>query len=354
MKNRLSAVIAAICMLLCACGGSREAAIELSPQERDDLLVYAEAFARAFPDAFASPTDLDYAAVGDNSLCFIIDDLGYDSFECDGVGYPYVPRALLQEYVLTHFGIENYEYTVSENPNVLPQYEPEKDAYLFYDGRDGIYADITVTGEEISGDSASYTVHFEYLDYEPRKVRKTVNMLYDFLLLQTVDGYALQARSAAALNTQYAEIENLICPAMRLINDLTDEDPTANLSTIFPDVVVYRDETTMINDAPYAKTSLAYADADAYYGSVFTDEALRQVMSIRYADIDGVLYCSTSGGKTGSGFDFISLAETGENTYEGICRNASTGESSSIHFTVKAVGSEYRISDIDYIDRIRS
>ena len=63
-----------------------------------------------------------------------------------------------------------------------------------------------------------------------------------------------------------------------------------------------------INDIPYVKTSLQYADASAYYGSVFTDEALQQVMSIKYADIDG--------GKTGSVVDFKFLTETDKNTYD--------------------------------------
>ena len=102
-----------------------------------------------------------------------------------------------------------------------------------------------------------------------------------------------------------------------------------------------------INDIPYVKTSLQYADASAYYGSAFTDEALQQVMSIKYADIDGVLYCSIVGGKTGSVVDFKFLTETDKNTYEGVYRTALSDESSSVRFTVKTVGDEYCISGMD-------
>lgn len=103
---------------------------ELTEADLEEMREYARSFAEFFDTPFASPDELDYEEIGRNSLYWIIVDFGYDSFEKADNGYPLVPKQLLQSYVWEHFGMDDYEFPVSENPNILPQYKAGKGCIL--------------------------------------------------------------------------------------------------------------------------------------------------------------------------------------------------------------------------------
>lgn len=172
----------------------------LTKADLDGMREYAGSFAEFFDAPFASPDELDYEEIGRNSLYWIIVDFGYDYFEKADNGYPLVPKQLLQSYVWEHFGMDDYEFPVSKNPNILPQYNAEKDAYCFYEGRSGPEAKVSVIGESILDRTATYIMQLEYRDFETGATTKTIQMCYTFSIISTNTGYSLQAVSASLEN----------------------------------------------------------------------------------------------------------------------------------------------------------
>ena len=173
---------------------------ELTEADLEEMREYARSFAEFFDTPFASPDELDYEEIGRNSLYWIIVDFGYDSFEKADNGYPLVPKQLLQSYVWEHFGMDDYEFPVSENPNILPQYNAEKDAYCFYEGRGGPEAKVSVVEESILDRTVTYIVQLEYQDFETGATTKTIQMSYTFSIISANTGYSLQAVSASLEN----------------------------------------------------------------------------------------------------------------------------------------------------------
>ena len=169
---------------------------ELTEADLEEMREYARSFAEFFDTPFASPDELDYEEIGRNSLYWIIVDFGYDSFEKADNGYPLVPKQLLQSYVWEHFGMDDYEFPVSENPNILPQQNAEKDAYCFYEGRGGPEAKVSVVEESILDRTVTYIMQLEYQDFETGATTKTIQMSYTFSIISANTGYSLQAVSA--------------------------------------------------------------------------------------------------------------------------------------------------------------
>ena len=143
------------------------------------------------------------------------------------------------------------------------------------------------------------------------------------------------------------EIVQLFCDAMTEINHLATEDPSDNLKHIFNDVKIL-DGVATVNQIPYIETSLPYDELINYYGSIFTDDALDWVLSTKYTNINGMVYCSSVGGMSGIGFTFVSIENLQENTYQGTYLTGSSEEEQYTTFSIKETDAGYRISSIDY------
>lgn len=143
------------------------------------------------------------------------------------------------------------------------------------------------------------------------------------------------------------EVSQLFCSAMTEINNLATEDPSDNLKHIFNDVKIL-DGVTTVNQIPYIETSLPYDKLVNYYGSIFTDDALDWVLSTKYIDINGVVYCSSVGGQSSIGFTFVLIENLQENTYQGTYLTGSSEEEQHTTFSVKETDAGYRISSIGY------
>ena len=158
---------------------------------------------------------------------------------------------------------------------------------------------------------------------------------------------ATQAESSPSDTSSDAEITQLFCDAMTQINHLATEDPSDNLKQIFDDVKIL-DGVVTIEQVPYMETSLPYEELAGYYGEIFTDDALDWVLSAKYANVDGMVYCSATGGQSGGGFTFVSVENLQENTYQGTYLTSFSDEEQHTAFSVKKTDAGYRISSIDY------
>lgn len=206
-----------VCACMCGCFGGAVEVSEISKSNEidessssftslvlvqkntDNMRTYAKLFASVYAFPFSSVNELDYGKIGYNSLFFIVGKFGEAYFETNENGYFYIPKNILQAYVQEHFGIENYEYPVSEIPNILPQYSKEKDAYLFADARGGLNANISVVEENISDETATYVIRFEYKNIENNEIMKVVEIKYIFKIVHTKNGFVLQADSASVI-----------------------------------------------------------------------------------------------------------------------------------------------------------
>ena len=120
-----------------------------------------------------------------------------------------------------------------------------------------------------------------------------------------------------------------------------------NLKHLFDNVEILDDVVT-VNQIPYMETSLPYNELVDYYGKIFTDDALEWVLSTKYANIDGMVYCSAVGGQSSNGFTFVSIENIQGNTYQGTYLTNSSEEEQYTTFSVKKIDAGYRISSIDY------
>lgn len=112
-----------------------------------------------------------------------------------------------------------------------------------------------------------------------------------------------------------------------------------------------------INGRRYIKTDKSYEDIEKEYEELFTDEALENVLSERFANIDGDLYVSV-GGATGWCITQLELTRTFESNdeieyvakYRDVHLGGLSDEQSECKITVKLVDGSYRISSTDYCD----
>ena len=168
----------------------------LSEEELMKLREYAISFSELFNDPFSSVDELDYQMIGINSLYWIATTENHGDFETNDAGYPYIPKSLLQSFVWEHFGIDDYEYPVSDNPNILPLYDSNKKAYLFGAAREGSTVIVSVLDESISGQNVTYTMKIETPNIETGEIMETQNVEYKFQIISTADGCVLRAISA--------------------------------------------------------------------------------------------------------------------------------------------------------------
>ena len=216
MKKRVLATMLLLGILLSGCSVDRDSsssldeseisqssstgesvvAERLSKEELMKLREYAISFAELFNNPFSSVDELDYQMIGINSLYWIATTENHGDFETNDAGYPYIPKSLLQSFVWEHFGIDDYECPVSDNPNILPQYDSNKKAYLFGAAREGSMVIVSVLDESISGQNLTYTMKIETPNIETGEIMEAQNVEYKFQIISTADGCVLRAISA--------------------------------------------------------------------------------------------------------------------------------------------------------------
>ena len=148
------------------------------------------------------------------------------------------------------------------------------------------------------------------------------------------------------------ELIELFSNAMYEINELATVEPTLIVSLTFDhEVEIDYSDTITIKPYSYVRTSRRYSELEDHYAQFFTGETLDWIMSTKFADIDGTLYCCLSGGASSRGFKFLSLEKLQGNTYKGTYlayHTVKEGEEESTVFEVKKTDAGYRISNIDY------
>lgn len=111
-----------------------------------------------------------------------------------------------------------------------------------------------------------------------------------------------------------------------------------------------------INGRLYVKTNEKFETIEQKYAEIFTDDALKNVLSRRFANVDGVLYVS-HGGATGWDITNVEVEEineeNGELTYRASYNDVNIDDSISeekytCEFKIKEVNGEYRISATNY------
>jgi len=111
-----------------------------------------------------------------------------------------------------------------------------------------------------------------------------------------------------------------------------------------------------INGRLYVKTNEKYETVKQKYGEIFTGEALENVLSRRFDNVNGILYIC-HGGATGWDITNIEIEkineENGELTYRASYNNVNVDESISeekftCEFKIKEVNGEYKISATNY------
>ena len=141
------------------------------------------------------------------------------------------------------------------------------------------------------------------------------------------------------------EAQALFTAAMEEIRALATEDPQSLLRSIFPGIEISGDEMA-VDGVPYVRTTLTCEELAGYYGETFTGEALEWVLSTKFADVDGAVYCSLVGGQSGGAFQTVSVEPLEGNAWEG--RYLSSGEEQTTVFEVEETAGGWRVASIDY------
>ncbi len=183
-------------------------------------------------------------------------------------------------------------------------------------------------------------------------MRKIVSLLLIFAVLFTFAACENTPQTSSVEDEpSKEELEGLFTGAIHEIDSLAIDDPVGNLQRIFDNIEIFWDDVSTIEQIPYVKTSLPYNDLVDYYGKIFTDEELDWVLSRKYMDCDGVVYCSLLGGMTGSGIRFVSVEKITDNTYKATYVRIEINHEEKEQYTtfsVKKTDAGYRISSIDY------
>lgn len=151
-------------------------------------------------------------------------------------------------------------------------------------------------------------------------------------------------------NALKIEAEALFKKATEEIILLASEDPAGVLKGIVNDVEIIYDITD-INGQKYYKTNSHFEDVRSYYANIFTGDALEWILSTKFIDVEGTLYCSPTGGATGWVISEIEVEvlEQNDNTY--LCEATFYVQDikDTSRFIIEKNENTYRISDIDYV-----
>lgn len=148
------------------------------------------------------------------------------------------------------------------------------------------------------------------------------------------------------------ELEELFLGAITEIDDLATENPCDYLGYTFDGVEVYQEFCITIDQSPYVKTSLDYDKLVEYYENYFTGEALEWILSTKFMNVAGKVYCCAVGGRTGGWMEILSISNLQDNVYRGVFLHyygvSDVAEENST-FEIKKTDAGYKISDIDYL-----
>ena len=147
------------------------------------------------------------------------------------------------------------------------------------------------------------------------------------------------------------ELEGLFSSAIHEINKLATEDPCDYIKHIFGVVEVDQKDYVMVDELPYARTSLNYHELVEYYADIFVDEPLEWILSTKFVKVEDMVYCGMVGGQTGGNIELLSISKLQENTYQAVFQyyyGPDQAEERSSVFEIKETDAGYRISSIDY------
>lgn len=147
------------------------------------------------------------------------------------------------------------------------------------------------------------------------------------------------------------ELEDLFKTAMHEINELSAEDPCDYIGHIFSGVKIDQEDCVIVDQIPYARTSLNYNELVEYYGNIFVDEPLEWILSTKFVNVEDMVYCSIIGGQTGGYIQLLSIAKLQGNTYKALFKyyyGENEAEEKNSVFEIKKIDAGYRISSIDY------
>ena len=111
-----------------------------------------------------------------------------------------------------------------------------------------------------------------------------------------------------------------------------------------------------INGTTYIKTNEKYETVEQKYGEIFTDKALEDVLSERFANVDGILYISY-GGATGWDITNVEVEKISEKdgklTYKASYNDVGIDgfideKKQTCEFKIKKVNGKYKISETNY------
>ena len=165
---------------------------------------------------------------------------------------------------------------------------------------------------------------------------------------------ASQERSEQELTD--TQVQDLFARATEEIIDLAAEEPLTLVHARVEDIIETTGVEKEINGVGYYETTAQYGKIANYYGELFTGEALAWVLGTKFADIDGVLYCSPIGGASGWSLTDITAKNVGIEsetfTYEvTYCRIDNSGkyEPESCELVVEKTENGYRVASIGYV-----
>ncbi len=144
------------------------------------------------------------------------------------------------------------------------------------------------------------------------------------------------------------EILELLEKSLSEIFNIGTEDPFHVLYEILGSDLKSLSYDNEIDGKFYIETNGSYSELETYYAQFFTDEALEWIISIKFKNVDGKVYCDISGGMTGVGASDITITEIGENSYKADYYVKGWKSYSSCSFKIKETHLGYRISEIDF------
>ncbi len=169
---------------------------EPTDEQFEKLRSYACTFAQVFDSPFSDADELDPEKIGEASLNWISSGAGADNFERDSDGNLYIPKIILQAYVLNQFGIADYELPLSSQTNDLPMYDEDSDSYLFGGTNVEPQVNVEVLQEQYEDGQIKYTMELDFPDKETGETQGSEKIVYTFEIVGKENELLLRIVSA--------------------------------------------------------------------------------------------------------------------------------------------------------------
>ena len=242
-------------------------------------------------------------------------------------------------------------------PEEVDSYRAESDSFDVMIGGYGGVRFPRYRAHSLSNGVLSITI--DYMDGEEADANVAYSRVYRYRLEN--DGYKLLAiEEVATLNAAGEEMTEVLAKelfegAVKEIIMLASEDPALLVRGILDDdtAVIYEEIT--IDGEGYYKTTAPFEELRDYYGRLFTADALDWILSTKFVDVDGTLYCSPAGGASGWGITDVEIVTAGQNNgnyiYEATFNDSRIDGKTprTSQFIIENTEKGYRISSIDYI-----